>query len=464
MRTNQFIIPVLIAGICLLGSCKKFLDVGTPKTETASSDVFMNDATATTAMLSVYGDFSKGASSMNASSMLSQAADELASFAAPPAVNYYNNNLNYIENNDFWGGYYQSIYQANAVLEGVNTSTALSPSVKQQLAGEALFTRAFFHFYLVNLFGDIPYQSTTNYKVLQAAGRTPVAEVYQHIIDDLQSAKQLLGNNFLNAANQPGTERVRPNKAAAHAMLARVYLYRSEWQKAILEADSVISNTNYKLLADLNQVFKKNSTETIWQLMPGSPINTNGFEGPTFIMNFPPSPIQPLALNDKLWNSFETGDKRKLNWTGTYLTYHYPFKYKVKLTGQPSTEYPTVLRLAELFLIRAEALANDGNLEEAIKNVDSIRNRAGLSLIAQTNPGISKDDLLELIIKERNLELFTEWGHRWLDLKRTGRAGAVLGPLKGGNWQSTDLLFPIPKAQMDLAPAFKGKQNPGYDG
>lgn len=464
MRKNQIIIALLIAGTAVLPSCKKFLEVGTPKTETASSDVFMNEATATTAMLSVYGDFMRAQSSMNASSLLSQAADELASFAAPPAVNYYTNNLNYTENNDFWSSYYQTIYQANAVLEGVRASSALSTAVKQQLSGEALFTRAFFHFYLVNLFGDIPYQATTNYKVLQAAGRIPVDEVYGRIIEDLQSATQLLGNNFLNASNQPGTERVRPNKAAAHAMLARVYLYRSEWKKAIQEADAVISNTNYKLLADLNQVFKKNSTETILQLMPSSPINTNGFEGPVFIMNFPPSPIQPIALNEKLWNSFETGDKRKQQWIGNYLTYHYPYKYKVKQTGQPATEYPTVLRLAELFLVRAEAYAYDGNMEAAIEDIDSIRNRAGLPLISQTNPGISKEDLLDLIMRERNLELFTEWGHRWLDLKRTGRAEAVLAPLKGANWQNTDLLFPIPKQQMDLAPAFKGKQNPGYEG
>lgn len=465
MRKEFITILILITCISGISSCKKFLDVGTPKTEAASSDVFMNESTATVAMLSVYGDFMKGASSINASSMLSQSADELANYSTPPAVNYYANNLNYIDNNDFWSLYYQVIYQANAVWEGVNASAALGNNVKMQLSGEALFVRAFFHFYLVNLFGDIPYQTTTNYKVLQAAGRTPVTEVYESIIRDLKAAKQMLGDQFLNAANQPGVERVRPNKSAAHAMLARVYLYRKDWRNAILEADSVISNTTtYKLLTDLNQVFKKNSQEAIWQMMPGSPVNTNGFEGPAFIMNFPPSVLQPLAMSNQLWNAFEANDKRKQNWTGNFLAYHYPYKYKVKATGQPVTEYPMVLRLAELYLVKAEALAQEDELAAAIDNVDSIRNRAGLPLLSTTSPAIGKEELLIAIQKERNLELFTEWGHRWLDLKRTGKADEVLGPLKGDNWQSTDQLFPIPKTQMDLAPAFKGKQNPGYDG
>lgn len=465
MKKYSVLLNAAIITLLSFTSCKKFLDVGAPRTETAASVIFADEATATSAMLSIYGEFMRTSQSINASLMLAQSADEITSVAPAPAVNYYASNLNYTENDDFWTTYYQCIYRANAVIEGVTLSTSISDSIRRQLTGEALFVRAFFHFYLVNLFGDIPYQTTTDYKVTNAAGRSPVADVYTAITNDLKLAKPMLNNRFLNAANIAGTERVRPNKIAAHALLARTYLYMKDWNNARLEADSVISNSiTYSLPSDVTQVFKKNSTETIWQLMPSSAVNTNGFEGFTFIMQLPPSLLQPLAMNEKLWNTYEPRDKRRAGWIGILQNWHYPFKYKVKATLQPTTEYSMVLRLAEMYLVRAEARAELKLLSDAIADIDMIRLRAGISPLAQANPAIQKEALLDTIMKERYLELFTEWGHRWLDLKRTGRADAELKPLKGDNWQPTDVLFPIPKLQMELSPAFKGKQNPGYIG
>ena len=119
-----------------------------------------------------------------------------------------------------------------------------------------------------------------------------------------------------------------------------------------------------------------------------------------------------------------------------------------------------VFRLGEQYLIRAEARAQQNNLAGAISDIDMIRSRAGLPLINDTEPGINKDNLLLAIEHERQIELFSEWGHRWLDLKRTGRAGAVLGPIKA-DWSSDDELYPIPQSERDKNP-FLGEQNPGY--
>ena len=83
-----------------------------------------------------------------------------------------------------------------------------------------------------------------------------------------------------------------------------------------------------------------------------------------------------------------------------------------------------------------------------------------MPLISITNPNIGQQNLLLAIELERRLELFTEWGHRWFDLKRTGRAGTVLSVIKE-DWESTDLLLPIPQNEMELNQNLV-PQNPGY--
>ena len=118
-----------------------------------------------------------------------------------------------------------------------------------------------------------------------------------------------------------------------------------------------------------------------------------------------------------------------------------------------------VLRLAEQYLIRAEARAMQNNLQGAISDMDVIRQRAGIDLIADIDPGIDREALLDLILEERKKELFAEWGHRWLDLKRSGTVSAVLGPIKP-LWQDTDALFPIPGEEREKNSNLT--QNEGY--
>ena len=114
-----------------------------------------------------------------------------------------------------------------------------------------------------------------------------------------------------------------------------------------------------------------------------------------------------------------------------------------------------VLRLAEQYLVRAEARVHLNDLDGALVDVNKIRNRAGLGVAS----GASNELVLDLIYKERRRELFAEWGHRWFDLKRTGKADAVLSVIKPG-WQPTDVLFPIPQSELQNNPNMT--QNPGY--
>ena len=224
----------------------------------------------------------------------------------------------------------------------------------------------------------------------------------------------------------------------------------------------MIGNSNYRLLDDLNQVFLKNSEESIWQLMTVTSSSINTYEGNIFI---PVSNNWSRYVTSELLTAFEANDKRREHWIGTYtstdgtntITY-YPFKYKIS-SGTTITEYSMVMRLAEQYLIRAEARAQQNKVtgaNSAETDVNTIRGRAGL------NPTVAntKAAMLLAIEQERRVELFTEWGHRWLDLKRTNRANAVLGALSYKNWQSTDVLFPINTTEMDNNPNLT--QNPGY--
>jgi hypothetical protein len=115
-----------------------------------------------------------------------------------------------------------------------------------------------------------------------------------------------------------------------------------------------------------------------------------------------------------------------------------------------------VLRLAEQYLIRAEARARLGKVPESQADINAIRSRSGLSNTTAADPAA----LLLAIEKERQVELFSEWGHRWLDLKRTGRADAVLGAEKPTDWQPTDALYPIPQNEILSNPLLT--QNLGY--
>lgn len=133
--------------------------------------------------------------------------------------------------------------------------------------------------------------------------------------------------------------------------------------------------------------------------------------------------------------------------------YYYPFKYKQKRPSK--TEEYSIIRLAEVYLIRAEANAKSNHLLEALSDLNTIRIRAGLPEITTQ----SQEEVLLAIEKERQVELFCEWGNRWFDLIRTGRAAIVLSAGKP-NWNSSAVRYPIPQSEIDANRSLT--QNDGY--
>jgi hypothetical protein len=481
---NKVSIVFIISMTLVLSSCQKLVNINPPPTSITSGNVFQTDATATAVLAGIYTKISGKYSTSDfdvstISSWVGLSADELILWTGADnssQIAYYKNHLLENSNNSFslgfWTSFYNNIYSCNSAIEGINQANSLTPAVKKQLLGEAKFLRAYVYFNLVNLFGDVPLVLSTDFKLNSHLVRSSKDLIYQQIIADLQEAKDLLSEEYLKAnALTPysgGTEeRIRPTRWSAIAMLARVYLYTQQWMQAEAQSTLVINRSTIFRLTSLNEVFLKNSSETIWALQPVTTGNvTNTQDAYLFII--PPTgpntyPGNTVYLSSQQLNSFEKNDQRKTNWVSFVTvgseTFYFPFKYKVNTPNSSVTEYLMMLRLGELYLIRSEARAEQNNISGSQDDLNEIRNRAGLlNTIANDKPS-----LLTAILHERQVELFTELGHRWFDLKRTGKIDEVMNvvtPLKGGTWNKNWQLYPIPLG--DIQKNSNLVQNPGY--
>ena len=480
---NQISIVCLLVAFALLG-CAKYVDVPPPSTSLTSENVYTDNTTAASVLTGIYTNISTNSpqlgQSVDAISLASGlSADELTLFGGAANINmllvqFYQNNLNAgqstVSAGSLWSSFYSNIYITNVALERLTLSNSLSPKVKQQLIGEAKFLRAYFYFYLVNLYGNVPLIVSSDYSVNAVIHQAKIFQVYKQIIADLEDAQSLLSDGYVASDAISSTlERVRPNKWAATALLAKTYLFTQFWDSAKVESTLIINNSAEYRLDSLDNVFLSNSMEAIWQLQP---VNTgwNTEDGRVFVLpsTGPTSNSSingyPVYLSTQLLDAFEPGDKRRSNWVDSVVvdsanTYYYPYKYKSATLNAPVTEYTMVFRLGEQYLIRAEAEAEQNDLTNAVKDLNTIRNRASLPAV----PLNTQSELLSEIMHERQVELFAEWGNRWLDLKRTGTVDQVMtqvAPMKATTWNSNSQLYPLPLYDITEDPNLV--QNPGY--
>lgn len=458
MKLTKYLLGLFILTGVTMNSCKKFVEVPNPANQVISQTAFADDKSATATINGIYSAMMSNPQSICstvASLYPAMSADELTYFTTTTRDGFIQNTLGPNNNTELesylWTPAYSFIYAANSCLAGVSKSNSLSAPIKADISGEAYFVRAFLYFNLVNLFGDVPLVTSTDYTINKSMARTPSAQVYDLIIKDLLNAKALLKNDY------PSDGRARPNKSAVQTLLAKVYLFQKDWKDAASLCDSIISNSNYVLENDLNNVFLTTSREAIWQLAPVT-ANYNTYVGNLILPSSASSAPTYLAANS-LVNDFENGDNRKTAWLKSRVykgqTLFYPYKYKIK-TGTVVTEYNMVFRLAEVYLMRAEANAMLGNLTSASSDISVIRQRAGLPALAD---GLTQSAILSSVMHERRIELFSEWANRWFDLKRNNLADAVLGALKP-SWKPTAKLYPIPYSQIVTNPALT--QNEGY--
>ena len=469
---------ILLLFIFLLSctACKKLVGIAPPINSITTEETFADSADANSAILGIYTQaintngnsyFTDGAISLAAG----LSADELVNFSNPSNIHQvYTNSLtedNGYVYNYLWSQAYTTIYQANVCIEGLEKSSDLSTATKLQLISEAKFIRSLFYFYLINLFGDVPFITSTDFAHTSHQARNKASDIYNQLISDLQVAESDLPSDY--AAS--GGARTRANKWCAKALLARIYLFTKDYSNAEKEASDIIDGDLFNLSTNLNEVFLVTSTEAIlqWQINGyNSPVGNATPEGCSFVPSS--STSSPMFyLSQQLLNAFETDDKRKGAWIDSTQyagnTYYYPYKYKIgyaqEQTGSAVENY-MVLRLAEQYLIRAEARAQLGNTAGAVADLNVIRLRSGLTVYGGLT---TQAPLLSAIIHERQVELFAEWGHRWFDLKRTGAVDqimTVVTPQKigGGTWENYQQLYPMPYQELKLNPSLT--QNSGY--
>ena len=492
MKSNNIYLSASFKGLLILclvfaSGCKKFLDIPLPLNKIAGEGAYSSDKSAAATLSNVFATLAGSSYYQGAASNAYQTGlytDELVNLNINNPTNnaFFSNAVLPANTGPMWTVLYQNIYYLNLAIEGAGNSTTLI--FKDQWMGEAYFLRALCYFTLTNYYGDAALITSSDFLVNKAIPRSPKAEVLKLVIADLLKAQALLTNEYHNATGAvTATSKGRPNKFAATALLARAYLYNSEWAAAEAQASSVITTgttVSYTLLpaADIDKVFLPASAETIYSfalttinqdyaaynnnMLPSIPYNSLSWTNVA-------ASLSPSLLNAFVPNSATlTDDRRKTYWlrattmaaSGTIpaQTRYFPNKYKSNVVGG---ENLVMLRLAEQYLIRAEARAMLNNLTGAKEDLDQIRTRAGLT----ASSAVTQPDVLAAILAERRLEFFSEMGHRLFDLRRSGKLDEVMNvvaPAKGvgATWNTQKQYFPIPIADVLANPNLT--QTPGY--
>ena len=440
-------IYILMMVALMLGSCTKVLDV--EPTASISNDVAIkNKVGVERAVIGSYTSLqATGLYGRNRVIIGDLAADNLTWTGTTQEYLQIENNNVLAENliiDGVWSAAYDGLNRVNNVLAAMRRVTDLSDTERAKYEGEALFMRALFHYNLVTMFGGVPIKTipTADISNIDQAKNTP-EDVYLQVIADLISAEAKLP-----ATNTAG----RANKFAASALLARVYLNRyqntgdaSYATLAIQKADKVLTEGGYGLANPYSALYEGGNNEVIFEIVFDAQ-NKNRLAEYFFPRSLAGRyEIAPTAL---LVQSYEAGDKRlaaSISTDGEGKLYCK--KYEQLAAGSDGV---IVLRLAEMYLIKAEALAyTDGNIGAIQDNINPIRGRAGLlSTTANTYPA------LKLAIENERRHEFAFEGHRWFDLVRTKRATTLLGI------DEDHTLFPIPLSEMQTNLLMK--QNFGY--
>ena len=350
----------------------------------------------------------------------------------------------------FWTGMYKGIYSANFILERL-PEISMSDYLKTVYASETRFLRAMAYYYLVQLHGDVPLTTSTNFEANRTETRAPQAEVLRFIRQELEALIPGLPDEYETVEET----KVRATTATGLGYLAKTQAILQNWQDVESLTTAVINNTLYELVEDYESLFTTTyASEGIFQIYSGPDFFNRVYRG---YLNLDANGVTIIPTQD-LVNAFEAGDLRKQ----VVLLEEPVAKFglaanKYRDFGD-NTTVQYYLRLSDIYLLRAEARARQNNLAGAMEDLNRIRNRAGLQNLTS---GTMEEALL-LIEHERLVELCFE-GHRWFDLKRTGRLDAVMSEHLGEIWEFPKAaLWPVPQGEIDTNPNLL-PNNPGYE-
>jgi hypothetical protein len=443
------IIYIFLASSMGLASCSKMLDI--EPTDSISSDVAITDkAGVDKAIVGAYDALQQvGLYGRNRVILGDLAADNLVWTGT--TYDYYevDNNTVSLENSlieGMWAGAYDGINRVNNILLALPGIGDITDAERATYEGEALFMRGLFYFNLLKYFGGVPIKTLPTLDLNDIdQPRNTLAEVYDQVIADLLAAEAKLPPGNISEG--------RPGAFSATALLARVYLTRFQAENdpgyaglAIEKADKVIAEGGYSLVGDFASLYAGNNSEIIFQVVFSVQDRNRLAE-----YFFPRSLTgrYEVGPSESVMQSYTPEDSLRYQATvaidSTGVAYGY--KYQDLSEGADAV---IVVRLAEMYLIKAEALAyTGGDIATVRQNIDVVRSRAGLAPTEAT----SYEELKLAILAERRHEFAFE-GHRWFDLVRTRTAIPVLGI------QEYQTLFPIPLSEMTTNKEME--QNPGY--
>jgi hypothetical protein len=394
---------------------------------------------------------------------------------------------------EVWVGSYNGITRCNQAIANVPVYD-IDEDLKNRLIGEARFLRAYYYFNLVRCYGDIPLvdkviDANNPSDLEKAVSRSSVSDVYALIESDLNYALDILPSKEEYEAKDMG----RATRGAAAAMLAKVSMYRKNWDRALELTDQIISGNlgNYGLVPDYATIWREvgeNSEESLFEMQGRGITPVAGIQQYCSVQGVRgairysdgTAAFSGWGFNtpsEDLENAYEPGDLRKAAtimqkgdtlWDGAVIQnsvanqrYNYKAYVSKKMESYSGNDDFTsknlrVLRMGEIYLINAEAANELGNTSKAQSSLNAVRNRAGLA-----NTTVSgQAELRDAIWRERRVELAMEHD-RYFDLIRQGRAGEVLRAHGKSFIDGKNELFPIPQSEIDASDG-KYTQNPGY--
>lgn len=356
--------------------------------------------------------------------------------------------------NDSWVAIYNAINRANHIITKIPdvNDPALTEVQKNKILGEAKFLRALCYFDLARAWGGVQIllEPTTSLSNRSAVKRSTVEQTYDQVLKDLEDAEDLLTDDV---------NRIRVTKRTVYALRARLHLYRKQWDLAEFYASKLIEKTaDYSLLKPYSSWFQNNVTatrESIFELA-FSVQNPNATR--TQMAHSTNGGTYRYAPNDRfvqLLNNPEIGGGRSAL-IGSVTQAGVKIWFGQLYYRKDATDPAYIFRIAEMYLIRAEARAHLGNIQGGVEDLNAVRARAEVPL----ETAASVDELLLKIDQERRFELAFE-AHRWFDLTRTGRAKEVLEALDPNvKVDAHEYVFPIPATQLLLDPSLE--PNPFY--
>jgi len=386
-----------------------------------------------------------------------------------------------------WEGHYQTIFRANLAIiniPGIDMDAAL----RDRLVAENKFLRAYCYLRLVQWFGDLPLitrplESDEYY----TQTRTPVAEIYNFIEQDLLDAIQVLPEK----SDYPSADLGRATKGAARGMLAYLYMVKHDFAKGVEFSEAVIQSGEYSLLTRYADNFLRvgeQGAESIFEIgavAVNAPVAGPGATPYNMIQGVRGVPNLGWGFNrpsDDLISHYESGDPRRqatIIYEGEVLpdgstmvehnadVLNARYNQKAWVPAHPGLQDNgpgniRILRYADILLLAAEAYNEIDNPSKALEYLNIVRARARgtNNFILKDVTETDKNLLREKIYTERRSELAME-EHRWFDLARWGRIADVMGPLQPGFVATKHTLLPIPQSEIDLSGGAI-LQNDGY--